>query len=141
MFIKVNQTCLNYFVEKKVAMVSFYSFRFSAIFPPDCMCWITRGEFTRLTIDVCRLRCFSIPKTHEEVRLIRHSQKDQYNSVENNSISLYFSNWFIPWMSAYEQHFLRNTPHALWNSTSYSSRPSDASSKGHGWDRGPCKPS
>ena len=118
------------------------------ISPPDCTHQIKGGIHLPKNRHVCHLRCFRVPKTHAEVWQIWYSmcgrpggaagrQKDPSPSVQNNTIPLYFSNWFTYWMPAYEQHFLLNTPSALWNAPSYPAWPSAAPSKGHGSPRGP----
>lgn len=146
MVIKVNQVCSNYFVEKNVPMVNFVlSDTQGGISPPDRTHWITRWGFTHLKIDMFAIwDVFGFPRRMQgfgSYDTVCVGDLDDRRSpspgVQNNTIPLYFSNWFTCWMSAYEQHFLLNTPAALWNAPSYPAWPSAAPSKGHAWPRGP----
>lgn len=69
MVIKVNQVCLNYFVEKNVPMVNFVlSDSQGGISPPDRTHRSTRrGIHSPENRCVCHLRCFRVPKTHAGV--------------------------------------------------------------------------
>lgn len=80
--IKVNQICLNYFVEKNVPIVSFYSFRFSGCYFPSRLHTLNcRGEFTHLTIDMCAIWDVSAFPWHMQ-------RLGKYDTVRRNNLTL-----------------------------------------------------